>query len=281
MTELRERKRIGQGRTAEIFEWDERQVLKLFHAGFPAEWIAYEAEAARLAHQAGLAAPATAGTLTLDGRTGILYERIDGVSMLQTISSKPWMMPGAVRQIVEVQLAMHRCVCRELPSQRERLARSIQTAPALAAESKDHLLRILSDLPDGEAVCHGDYHPDNILMSPRGPIVIDWMTATRGNPLADVARTSLMARSPGLPHWIGGFDRQFIRFGQVLFHASYLKEYQRRHPLPPGQLEAWMPIQAAARLIERIPGEEAWLLALIDRRIEKKHSNSKKVRNAK
>lgn len=44
-----------------------------------------------------------------------------------------------------------------------------------------------------------DFHPDNVLLAARGPVIIDWPDATRGQPLADVARTSLLLRLGGLP----------------------------------------------------------------------------------
>ncbi|MFC2013409.1 phosphotransferase family protein [Chloroflexota bacterium] len=52
---------------------------------------------------------------------------------------------------------------------------------------KEVVLEALEQLPDGSAVCHGDFHPRNIIISSRGPVIIDWANATQGNPLADVA----------------------------------------------------------------------------------------------
>lgn len=48
-------------------------------------------------------------------------------------------------------------------------------------------------------MCHGDYHPGNIILSPRGPVVIGWITACHGNAVADVARTVLLFRIGALP----------------------------------------------------------------------------------
>jgi aminoglycoside phosphotransferase (APT) family kinase protein len=55
----------------------------------------------------------------------------------------------------------------------------------------------LAGLLESNVVCHGDCHPDNVFTSSRGPTVIDWMTATHCNPVADVARTVLLFRSEG------------------------------------------------------------------------------------
>ena len=51
----------------------------------------------------------------------------------------------------------------------------------------------LDSMPTHVQVCHGDYHPSNILITPEGkPFVLDWSHATQGNASADVARTYLL-----------------------------------------------------------------------------------------
>jgi aminoglycoside phosphotransferase (APT) family kinase protein len=44
-----------------------------------------------------------------------------------------------------------------------------------------------------------DLHPLNVIMSPRGPIVIDWPNARRGDPMADVALTYALIRCGRIP----------------------------------------------------------------------------------
>ena len=51
----------------------------------------------------------------------------------------------------------------------------------------------LAGLPDGDQLCHGDFRPDNLVLTASGPVVLDWMTATRGVPVADVVRTLMAA----------------------------------------------------------------------------------------
>ena len=47
-------------------------------------------------------------------------------------------------------------------------------------------------MPDESRLLHNDFHPDNIMLTPNGPVIIDWIDATCGHPLADVARTLIM-----------------------------------------------------------------------------------------
>ena len=49
--------------------------------------------------------------------------------------------------------------------------------------------------PDGDRLCHGDFHPMNILGDVSQPVIIDWPDARRGDPAADVCRSYLLMRS--------------------------------------------------------------------------------------
>jgi aminoglycoside phosphotransferase (APT) family kinase protein len=169
-----------------------------------------------------------------------------------------------VRRFVELQVAMHNCTGLELPSQREILEKAIQIAPRLTVEMKEQVWRALDRLPDGDAICHGDYHPGNIIMSPQGPVVIDWFLGMQGNPLADVVRTSLLCQavSPGTR----GLVRWLKSLGQGVFHTLYLREYSARQPFDVEQFEAWIPVVAAACLVlsRGVPEEQDRLIALVE-----------------
>ena len=175
---------IGRGRTAEIYAWGDSQVLKLFRQDWPDDWVEYEVKIARIAQQAGLSAPAVGEELDIGGQRGVIYERVDGPSMLHSVAIKPWTLFKTARQFADLHASIHLLTVNDLPLQRESLKRAINRAPHLTDSMKSGILQRLELLPDGNALCHGDFHPDNILMSEHGPVVIDWMTATQGNPIA-------------------------------------------------------------------------------------------------
>jgi thiamine kinase-like enzyme len=68
-------------------------------------------------------------------------------------------------------------------------------------KSKRHavVLKFLGGLSEGSALCHYDFHPGNIILSPKGPVIIDWLNALVGNQLADVSRTFMLISSTALP----------------------------------------------------------------------------------
>jgi hypothetical protein len=268
---------IGVGRTAEVYAWGDHRVLKLYRVDMPEDWVRHEARVARIVSAAGLHAPAigdgavgdtAAGAIAagdiveVGGRLGIVYERITGPSMLDTIARRPWTLGRMAQQFAAVHATMHNCARAELPSQRQGFIRAILRAPGLDEATRQRALNALDRLPDAESVCHGDYHPDNIILSPRGPVVIDWMTAACGNPVADVARTVLMFRVAVLPDDVGMAKRVMTQLLRRAFLSAYLRAYHRLRPLSNAELASWFPILAAARLNEGIVAEEAHLLSL-------------------
>ena len=163
---------------------------------------------------------------------------------------------------------MHTLQLTGLPSQREQLERKIRDAEPLPENSKNAALRVLRKLPDGDALCHGDFHPDNILISSRGPVVIDWNDATRGNPHADIARTLLLLQQ-GDPQQPVNVDREQISFIRSSFINNYLKSYTKTRPISLEKIELWRLPVAAARLSEGIKEEENRLLSIVETLVRK------------
>ena len=59
---------------------------------------------------------------------------------------------------------------------------------------KRELHDAIVDMPHGDRLCHGDFHPLNILGDTLDPVVIDWLDARRGDPVADVCRSYLLLK---------------------------------------------------------------------------------------
>lgn len=125
------------------------------------------------------------------------------------------------------------------------------------------MLTALDEIPEDTGLCHGDFHPDNILMTTEGPIVIDWVDATRGNPLADVTRTSLLLTVGALPPGTSAPARRLMEAMRRWFRAAYMRRYFQRRPGDRQQLTAWQPVIAAARLGENLTEEQDRLIALV------------------
>ena len=143
-----------------------------------------------------------------------------------------------------------------LPLQRQRLDSKIRQAKGLSPDLKSVALEALAAMPQETRLCHGDFHLDNVLMTARGPVVIDWIDAALGRPLADVARSSVILMgilAPGSgANWL---ERILVRF----HHRIYLRHYFRLRPGGEEEYRAWRPIVAAARMSEGITQLQDWL----------------------
>ena len=254
---------IGEGRTAEVFVWNESQVVKLFRDFMPAAAARRELQNTEAVVRAGVAAPTPGGEVTVDGRLGLVFESVDGPTMLRSLSSRPWTLVRAAHTLAALHADMHDRVASSLPPLKESMRGNISNAPGLSESARDSALQALDAQPDGGAICHGDFHPDNVLMSGSGPVIIDWSTATTGDPLADLARTSMMLNLASVPPGTPGRAR--IALLRSVFHRLYLRRYLRLRPGSRRQRESWRLPVAAARLNERIPDEREALLALVER----------------
>jgi Ser/Thr protein kinase RdoA (MazF antagonist) len=253
---------IALGRTAEIYAWGDGQVLKLFREGRTRASVEYEARIARIVQASGLSVPVVGEVVEVDGRYGLIYARVEGRSMLQTFQSKPWTLFRSARLLADLQVAMHARRVPDLPSAHHRLADKIRQCAALLGPLADAVLEVLHALPEEDHLLHGDFHPDNVLLTPQGPIIIDWTDATRGHPLADVTRTSLLLAIGGPPP--GTTNPRLIQAGRRWFRQAYLRRYHRRRPIDRQQFAAWRAAVAAARLHDDVPQERERLLELVE-----------------
>jgi len=262
-----QRRKIAEGREAEIYEYDEDSVLRLFFDARSAASLEREAAAMNAVRAAGGVAPEARGTVLEHGRPGLIIERVEGPDMLTLLGKKPWFTFSAGRVLGETHAAMHEVPAPpELPLQKERFRRRIEASAADApqhARLAEFVLRKLDALPQGDRVCHGDYHPGNVLITPNGPRVIDWPNATRGDPHADVARVLLTFDIASVPPGAPTLVRRLEKIARRLIRSRYLAAYRRMRPLDDGLLAQWRVPVAADRLAEGIEDETDKLLSML------------------
>jgi Ser/Thr protein kinase RdoA (MazF antagonist) len=257
--------RIAEGREAEIFASEPGRVLKLYRSRTDAPRAEWEAAATAAVVAAGGRAPHPFGLVSVGERPGLVLERVDGPDLVTTMGRRPWTVRTAGGLMGRTHAALHEVAApATLPATRASLERRIRGAGAPAGWQEAGLRR-LDALPDGDRLCHNDFHPQNVLLTAQGPIVIDWPAATRGEPAADVARTVLLltvgAPLPSAPLRV----RLLAPVVLGALRGSYLAAYRSARPLPDATLRAWLLPVAIARLGEAIPGERGRLDRFIRR----------------
>jgi Ser/Thr protein kinase RdoA (MazF antagonist) len=234
-------------------------VIKVPDPGTPVEWILAEAEHVEAVRAAGAPAPRLLGIEAVGGRAATVWERVVGTSMWQSVVDRPEVSGRMGRLLADVQSGLFDLVPPvTLPAQRDRLESKIRRAAAHVDPSLARALELLPPRAGSLRVCHGDIHPSNVILTADGPVVVDWFDASRGEPVADIARTLLLLgdgeRTP--PH-LPGADPATLG---VLMQA-YLSRLRERLDLSDDELALWQAINAAARLAEglsRAPLLEVW-----------------------
>lgn len=266
MTETRQLRKIAEGREAEMFAWDDGTILRLMREPGTEQRNQGQAAAMETARRRGVRVPAVLGATTVGGRPGLIMERIEGPDALTLVGRRPWTVFRVARTCGEVHARLHEVRAPGImPAVKETLARSIPTAPHLPKHLASFALATLDALPNGDRLCHGDFHPGNILMAGDEPVLIDWTNARRGDPMADVARSRMMLRLGEPPPGTALALRALARVGRSLLVALYLRSYRRLRPLDMGTVRRWEIPVAAARLSEGIKEEVPRLLALLER----------------
>ncbi len=184
---------IANGRTAEIYSWKEGEVLKLFYDWVKLEDIKNEVRIVRTIHACGLPIPTVGDLIHVNGRTGLIYQREYGDNMWKNLSQKPWRVFDYAGRMAKLHFQIHtRTIQGEIPFQEQKLFAKIRDAESIPSRLKSKALSALETMPNNNQLCHGDLHPGNILMTADGEVIIDWIDSSIGNPLADLARTTIL-----------------------------------------------------------------------------------------
>jgi tRNA A-37 threonylcarbamoyl transferase component Bud32 len=182
---------VGTGRSADVFEHGPGEVLRRYRT--PRDT---EREVAAMEHARRHGYPVPAARAWSD--TDIVLERVDGPTMLDDMARRPWRIGSHAATLAALHVRLHR----------------IAAPPQLD-----------SPVGEGDSLLHLDLHPDNVILSPRGPVVIDWPNAARGPGAADVAHTwiVLACSTPTT-----GTVRQFVSAaGRRGFVALFLRRFNR------------------------------------------------------
>ncbi len=233
---------IGRGAQADVYLY-ENQAIKLFHEGMPEEAVLYEADIQQRVYNAGLSAPRVYGVVTMEKRYALLMEYVPGPPLGELMEKDRSRAVEYLMQAVALQVQMHRTPGIGLPSQREKLRGRISAIAELPDEVKRRLLQLLDSLAADQVVCHGDFHPYNIIQTEKGLVLIDWVDASCGSAQADACRSYLL----------------YLLHGKEAAEP-YLQFYCEQANIPRDDVLKWLPVIAGARLWEAGRGDDVELL---------------------
>ena len=260
---VKDLERIGEGRQAELFVWPAGGVLKLFRKPNLAP-ARSEADMMHLLVPVGLPMPGLLDTVMVEERPGIVMERLIGPDQLSILGRKPWTVLRVGTTLGHLHATLHAAVAPQgLRSLKPSMQTEIADSDLVPLNIKSLALGDLDRLPDGNAICHWDFHPGNVIETKAGPKIIDWPNVHCGDRLADVTRTLLILQGGALPPGAPFIVRTLTTFGRSILSRQYIKAYHRQLPFEPRKLDAWRRVSLTSRLSYGLPEEREQLLRLI------------------
>ena len=203
-------KLIGSGRECDVFDTGDGRVLRRSRLG---QDLQPEAEVMRWVRSHGYPAPEVFDVSGSD----MVMERIDGPTLLEVLSSRPWKIGSHASLLAELHARLHALPVPESWS-------------------------VVGDRA-GVSILHRDFHPANVMLSADGPMVIDWPNACPGPGAADVAQTWLIMGTSEIP------GPAWQRALAGTFRGVFVRLYLRRFDLE--AVKASLPVVATARKADR------------------------------
>src|SRR6185369_716098 len=129
--------RLAEGRYAQVFTWNDGEVLKLYREGYDRAEVELEAENARAAIAAGVPAPRVIDVVRWNGRCGIVFERIDGPRLVDALITRPREAASLGQMFGELHARVHASRAAIHVVQRERLSFYINQPPGVTDAARD------------------------------------------------------------------------------------------------------------------------------------------------
>jgi len=259
-------KKIGSGKSSEVFEYGEDKILKLFYAKSKHETIKWEYDKLLDAMDKGVPVPAVHDFIEYNGRLGIVAERIKGKTfwdtLVQHVKGKsfwdtlvhrivkagdgkngglPGLITDGIRLIAQTLHCIHSVKAELMDTSRMVLARAARYNKVITDSEREAVLSVLDSLPNDGTVCHGDPNFDNILINNGNAAYIDWYFMGSGYFMYDIAEFVITTRYLYMNPVILG--TRFINFMEK--HSEeiiriFFEEYTRISGLEITDLDIWL-----------------------------------------
>ncbi len=240
---------ISESEKVRVYESNGRCVKVFKDPNEPKSVVLYEALTHTRVEETGFARiPPFEEITKIDGKWAIIYQHISGKTLDELIRENPSKRDSYLEKMADLQIEINSLHSTKLSRQTDYLKRSIDGLDMIDDVKKYELLTRLSSMPKHSKLCHGDFSPDNIIVSDDGLFIVDWLKAKQGNASADVAKTYL----------------NFCLKHRTESAEKYLRIYCDKTGTSVEYVHDWLPIVAAAQLKFKRPEERELLLTWID-----------------
>ena len=181
---------IARGGQADIYDFGNGKVIRVPRRPQDYDRIRYEYKVYQSLAGSNVAAPKVYELVEVNGAPSIIMERILGTSMMDQIKKQPQLIRRKAIDLANMHLGLLKVNAEvSMTNSKDQAKYCISKSRSLTEDTKQLLLDSLEHLPGGNFLCHGDFHPGNILHRDGKDYVIDWSGATKGDVVYDVAHT--------------------------------------------------------------------------------------------
>jgi len=217
--------KIGEGNTAEIYQLENNRILKLFKPGYSKEAMLHEYCNHQVVSGLLTSIPKLYEIVEENGRFGYFMEQIVGINLAeQLMDGKTF--ADAIEQFV----SLHKEWNKEAPSEIISYKKWMKNTLGNREETSE-LLEKINRLPVGNILCHGDFHPYNILVTQENRlIVIDFANVCRAPKEYDIARTYFLMEEAGAKQmadvYLGKMDVSFEKIKEFYEITAQLRNFE-------------------------------------------------------
>lgn len=235
-------------RTTKTVYRDGDKAIKVFNEDYSKADVLNEALNQARVEDTNLNIPKIHEVTKIDGKWAIVTDYVPGKTLQQLMDENPDRIDEYLDIFVDLQLQVHSQKSPMLNRLTDKMNRKISEAE-LDATTRYDLHTRLSSMPKHSKVCHGDFNPGNIIVTPEGKYyIIDWSHATQGNASADAARTYLL----------------FNLRGELDLAYKYMNLFCKKSDTAKQYVQKWLPIVAASQSVKGKPEEREFLLSWVD-----------------
>ena len=230
-------------RSDKVIYKDGDTVVKMFDSNFSKAEVLNEALNQARIEETGLNVPKLLEVGVVDGKWSIRLEYIPGKTLAQLMEENPDKIDEYLDLFVDIQKEIFSKQAPLLNKIKDKFNRKI-SASRFDATTRYELHTRLESMKNHKKICHGDFTPSNIIITPGGSYyILDWSHVTQGNAAADAARTYMVFCLKGMDELA---DRYLHLFCKKT--ATALQYVQR-----------WMPIVACTQSVKGKPEEQEFL----------------------
>lgn len=191
--------KIAEGNTAEIFEIGDKKVLKLFKTGYSKSTVYHEYDNHCMVSRVMENIPEMFEFVEKNQRFGFTMEKVQGKSLASLMLGH-----DTFEQAMEIFTSLHK----------NWLTKTMDAAVPytewmlhmLSGKSNvGDLVDKIKNLPSGNSLCHGDFHPYNIILpSEKDFVIIDFANVCKAPKEYDVARTYFLLKQAVMEKTLAG-----------------------------------------------------------------------------